>query len=182
MSTSLRGEIMNNMKMLAQMGLLLGIIFILSLIESLLPPIPFLPPFVRLGLGNIAVMFCAINVGKRNALVLVILKSLFVLFTRGPVASILSLGGGLISVVFLILLISYHNEKYLSITALSILTAIMHNLGQLFTSAFILNIDGILYFLPLSLLFGIIMGFLTGTILRIVLPIIHIQVLNSTQD
>lgn len=44
-------------------------------------PLPALPPGVKLGLSNIAVMYCLFYMGKENAFILLVLKSLFVFLT-----------------------------------------------------------------------------------------------------
>jgi heptaprenyl diphosphate synthase len=83
----------------ALMGLLLAVAVALSWCEQALPPLPFLPPNFRYGLGNIAVMYCFFSVGKGSAATLNALKSLFVALTRGPFAGVMSLCGGMAAIL-----------------------------------------------------------------------------------
>jgi uncharacterized membrane protein len=83
-------------KRLTTLALLLALIFILVLLERMLPPLPLLPPqFGRLGLSNVIVMHGLFFMGKNEAALLLSLKSLFALLMRGPFAALLSFAGGM---------------------------------------------------------------------------------------
>lgn len=155
---------------LAVMGMMLAMIAVLSALEHSLPPIPFLPPNVRLGLSNIITMYAFFFMGPRPALLLTVLKSLFVLLTRGFNAGFLSLCGGLLS-VFVILLLVVLSRNRCSYLILSIAGAICHNLGQITGASFLLGTPLVLYYLPVSLVFGVLAGAVTGALLRAVMPL-----------
>ena len=62
-------------------------------------------PAIKLGLSNVVVMYALLFLRTRTALLLVVLKALFAFLTRGATAGFLSLcGGGLSLVVMLVLL------------------------------------------------------------------------------
>lgn len=159
-------------KKLAVMGMLLAVTIILSFIEYQLPPLPFLPPNFKLGISNIIVMYTLYNLGGGSAYVMAILKSLFVLLTRGPVAAFMSISGGLLSVTVILLLTIIFKDK-ISYLVLSIFGAIAHNIGQLAAARFQFQTDVVKYYLPILILMGIIMGTLTGLLLRIIMPILE---------
>lgn len=152
------------------MGLMLAVVAALSFVEHMLPPLPFLPPNVKLGLSNIVIMYCIFFLGKREAFTLAVLKSGFVLFTRGPVAGLLSITGGLLSIAVIIMLLFLFKSRISYITA-SISGAIMHNIGQIIAASFIMGTGMIFYYLPVLIVSGIVMGIVTGTMLKILLPV-----------
>jgi len=167
-------------KQIALLGLMLAVIFILSTLEYLFATLPFLPPHVKPGLANIVTMYCVFHVGRVQAIYLNIAKSLFVFLTRGPVAGLLSLSGGLFSIVAIILLSALFDRKQgekISYTAVSVTGACTHNIGQYAIVLVLLAIPMPLmaYYLPVLIVSGTAMGLLTGTLLKILLPTIHAQ-------
>ena len=91
-------------KRLALMGLLFALAMALSFLESLLPALPMLPPGIRLGLSNIITMYALFVLGPVSGYTIAVLKSLFVLLTRGAVAAAMSAAGGIVSVTAKLLL------------------------------------------------------------------------------
>ena len=91
-------------KRLALMGLLFALAMALSFLESLLPALPMLPPGIRLGLSNIVTMYALFALGPVSGYTIAVLKSLFVLLTRGAVAAAMSASGGIASVTVMLLL------------------------------------------------------------------------------
>jgi len=149
-------------KKLAQLGILLGVIVVITTIEFMFI-IPFMPPHTKPGFANIVVMFCVFKIGKREAVALNILKSLFVLATRGFLAGLLSFSGGLLSIIVVILLASYKKFGFAFIGAMS---AIAHNLGQLLVVMLILTNTALMYYAPILVVSGVITGLVTGTLLK----------------
>jgi heptaprenyl diphosphate synthase len=164
-------NIRNSTKKLASAGILLGIIIALQIFESMLPPIPGLPLGVKLGLSNIGVMYALFYINKKTTLLLVVLKSLFVLLTRGATGGLISFSGGMMAVIVMIVLIFFFGNK-ISILALSIAGAIAHNIGQILLASILLESNLIFVYLPILILSGVIMGVVTGSLLRVILPLI----------
>ena len=154
------------------LGIMLAIIIVLSAVEHMLPPLPLLPPNVRIGLSNIVPMYCVFFVSYKSAVALNILKSFFVLLTRGPVAGLLSLCGGMLSVCVIILLIVIFREK-ISYAAVSVAGACFHNLGQFAAISFLLASPYLIYYLPVLIVSGVAVGLLTGALLKATLPVLH---------
>lgn len=147
---------------------LFAVVLVLSVVENELQ-IPVPVPGVKLGLSNIVVMYSLFFVEKKEALLLAVLKALFVFLTRGAIAAFLSLCGGLLSVLVMILCLLIFKDK-ISYLMISILGAVFHNIGQIIAiSAIYTNIFLWAYF-PVLLISGIIAGVATSTLLKVTLP------------
>lgn len=153
------------------MSMLITLIVVLSIFESMLPPFPFLPAGVKIGLANIVTMFTLFFIGKRQAFMLTFIKAVFVGITRGVTAGMLSLSGGILSITVLILLVLLGGDR-LSYLFLSICGAIMHNIGQLIAISVIMRNFYSLYYLPVLIVSGIVMGSITGVLLKTLLPVL----------
>ena len=156
-------------KRLALMGLLFALAMALSFLESLLPALPMLPPGIRLGLSNIITMYALFVLGPVSGYTIAVLKSLFVLLTRGAVAAAMSASGGIASVTVMLLLslLPGIRRQYL---LLSVFGGAAHNVGQLIAARFIIINQYVWYYLPVLLAAGLLMGAITGMALRVVMP------------
>ena len=152
-------------KRLALMGLLFALAMALSFLESLLPALPMLPPGIRLGLSNIVTMYALFVLGPVSGYTIAVLKSLFVLLTRGAVAAAMSASGGIASVT--VMLLPGIRRQYL---LLSVFGGTAHNVGQLIAARFIISNQYVWYYLPVLLAAGLLMGAITGMALRVVMP------------
>lgn len=156
---------------LALLGILAAQALALAFLENLIPAIPGLPPGAKPGLANIVTMFTASVMGFWSAMAITVIKSLFALITRGFTAFCMSLTGGVLSTIVMVLLLRWKKNPF-GILGVSILSAIMFNAGQLAVACIMLyGTKGLVQtYGPLLLVFGIIAGALTGTILKLVLP------------
>ena len=152
----------------AWMGLLFALAVVLSFFEGLLPVLPSLPPGVKLGLSNIVTMYALFFMGWRSAGTIEILKALFVLVTRGPVAACMSLAGGIFSVLVMTLLLVFCRRP--AYPLVSIFGAVFHNIGQLAVSALVLKSAFAFAYLPVMILSGVVMGLLTSLLLKMLQP------------
>lgn len=151
---------------IATMSMMLSMIFVCSLLERLLPPLPFQ---MRFGLANVVTMYALFFMGVRSALMLTLAKSVFVLLTRGGIASLLSLSGGLLSLgVLAAAAFAFPNASYL---VLSICGALAHNVAQIAVASWLSATNLFPFYLPILLAAAIAAGALTGTLLRVVMPI-----------
>lgn len=158
-----------NTKKIALLGVLFALAMVLSFAEGALSPLLGLPPGVKPGLANIVVMYAFLYLGKSHALALVILKAFFGMLTRGVTAGALSLGGGLLSLLVLIILCSFKRRPTMLI--ISSLSAIFHNIGQLIILSILITGNVYtLYYLPVLLISGLVMGAVTSVSLNAVLP------------
>ena len=92
-------ETISPAKKAALVGMLAAATLALSFIERALCASLPLPPGVRPGLSNIAVMFAAVALGLPFAMGIIVIKAGFVLLISGAYAGIISLSGGVLSVL-----------------------------------------------------------------------------------
>ena len=150
---------------IALSGLLFALAMALSFIEGTLT-IPGLLPGMKLGLANIVVMYALFFMGPRQALILDVLKALFVFLVSGFTAGFLSLCGGLLSLLVMYYLLPVRPTWFI----LSVCGALAHNIGQLLGAGVIISSSLSLYYAPVMLVLGLVMGALTSVTLRAILP------------
>lgn len=149
---------------IARLGLMLAMAIALSLLEGLLPPLPSPVP-IRYGLANIAVMATLIYLGPWEAFGVAVLKSLFVLMTRGIMAGFVSMTGTLLSVLAMIALEIWTRGR-VSIFLMSVTGAILHNMGQFLCLVVFLRYQlPLLLIVPPLIVFGIVTGLLSAVLL-----------------
>lgn len=159
-----------NIKRLTQTALLFAMAVVLMILEGMIPPITALPAGVKLGLSNIIVMYVLFFIGKKDAFTILLLKSGFVFLTRGATAFLMSLSGGILSILVMILLLSLKKVK-ISYIIISVCASISHNVAQLIVSSILLKSTTTFYYAPVLVISGIVMGVVTGVILKIMLPV-----------
>ncbi len=153
---------------IALSGVLFALAMALSFAEGTLT-LPGLLPGMKLGLANIVVMYALLFMGPRQALVLDILKALFSFLVSGWTAGFLSLCGGLLSLLVMWLLYDLLPGRP-TWFILSVCGALGHNLGQLMGAGLIISSALSLYYAPVMLVMGLVMGGLTALLLRALLP------------
>lgn len=157
-------------KKLTLLSLLSALALVLSFMENiLLPDIPFLPVGAKPGLSNIVTMFTASFYGFSGAIYITLIKGLFALITRGVTASVMSLCGGVLSTAVMCLMIKKEG-KNLSYIGIGVLSASVHNMGQLLAACFITGTASLLSYGKYLLLFGLVTGLVTGTVVEAALP------------
>ena len=161
-------------KKISFLGIMLALMTVLTTLESFfVAAIPILPPHFKPGLANIVVMYCALAEGRRRAVALNVLKALFVFAIRGPAAGLLSFAGGLLSVLVVIFLSRALAKKRMSYQGVSIFGALAHNFGQyaVVVPMMGLTFPHLLFYFPVLIVSGVVMGFLTGTVLSVLMPV-----------
>lgn len=156
----------------AFLGMLLAVAFVLAYIETL---IPFFVGIygIKLGLANLAVMLALYNLGEKDAFIVAVARIVLVGFTFGNLFSMLySLAGGLLS--FAVMAIA-KKMKLFSVTGVSVLGGVFHNVGQIIVAMLVVENEKILFYLPVLLISGVItgavIGMLTGIITKRVLKV-----------
>ena len=141
---------------------------VLSIVEGLLPTAHFMPPGSKLGLSNIPVMFSASQLSLGETLLIVVAKSVFVFITRGFTAFCMSLAGGILSALCMIII--FRKTRGFGYMGIGVLSALCHNVGQLIVSFFLVQTTAIVGYAPVLLIASVFTGILTGTILKISTP------------
>lgn len=136
-------------------------------IEAAMPPLT--PIYgIKLGLANIFTLFALYALGTRQAAAVLFLRIILgSIFTGQLVSFIYSLTGGVLSFVLIVLLKRFFPLK--QVWVLSVLSAVMHNIGQLAAAVLMTGTVQILYYLPVLLISGIIAGAFTGLCAQLVL-------------
>ncbi len=151
----------------AYLGLLLTFALLLSYIESLLSFQTGIPG-IKLGLANLAVVLCLYLFDWKEALLLTIVKAVFSGLLFGNLFMIAySLSGAILSCL---LMIGLKKTKWFHVPVVSAAGGVMHNVGQLIIAYFAIQTYGILYYIPILMIAGLITGVLIGMISALVLP------------
>ncbi|MBP5662558.1 MAG: Gx transporter family protein [Clostridia bacterium] len=145
-------------------ALTLAICFLENLWE-----LPFLPPGARPGFSNIVTVLAALTVGIGGIFYLTALTVLFALLTRGVTACLMSLAGGILSGGLTALLLKGSRRPF-SLFGVAIAGACAHNAGQLAMACFLTQTGAVWLYGPILLVFSLISGAITGTILRLAAP------------
>ena len=156
-------------KKITTMGLLFALAMVLSFVENTIVPFFGLPPGVKLGLSNIVVMYCMVYMGGFSAFQLALLKGFFGFITRGATGGFLATMGGVFSVAIMYVLQKLFGEK-VNYYTLSIFGALFHNIGQLVGVSFIFGSAFACGYFPVLTASAVPMGFVTGAILKVVIP------------
>jgi heptaprenyl diphosphate synthase len=149
-------------KRVALLGVLTSLSLLMFMVESLLPPL--MLPGAKLGLSNIFTLLSLLLLGPLDAIILVIARTVLGSLITGSLSSLMfSLTAGLVSVIITILMYLYAFPK-VSIIAISILSAVVHNIVQ--TAVFCLITGTVEYFSFLVYLvaIGIVAGLVVGVI------------------
>ncbi len=158
---------MKNTKKLTLTALLCAVALVLSFIEGAFVFVPQCPG-VKVGLSNIAVMFALFCIDKKTAFSISILKSLFALLTRGAMAGLLSLSGGIASILVMIILALVF--KGASTACISVFAALTHNLAQFAVISLVYSPVSMLPYLPLLIVSGTVFGIANAIFLHGVKP------------
>ena len=159
----------NKTRSMVLTGLIFAMALILAIVENSLPSLPLPVPGVKFGLSNIAVMYAMFFLSKGQAYTIAFMKSLFVAVTRGLIAGILSLTGGILSLTVMLVILMLFKDRA-SYTVISISGAVAHNLGQFIAITFIYAGMYLWAYLPVLLISGVIAGIVTATLLRFIIP------------
>lgn len=156
-------------KKMTTIAMLFALAIVLSVIESMIAPIFALPPGVKLGLGNVVVMYCMVYLGYASAFEISALKGFFALLTRGVIAGALSFTGGVFSITIMFILIKLLKDK-VNYYTLSVFGALFHNIGQLVALAVFFSSAFTFAYMPVLAISAVVMGLATGATLKVVIP------------
>ena len=145
----------------ALLGILAAEALALSFLEGLLPPLVPVPG-IKPGFSNIVTMFAVSTLGFSSGLAVTLFKAFFALITRGLTASLMSLAGGMLSLLAMALLF---RSNRLGCIGIGVISALMHNAGQLICAFFILG-KSMLALAPVLAAAAAATGVLTGTVFK----------------
>ena len=154
-----------SMKKIALNGLLISLALVLSYVESLFPTSLIIPiPGIKLGLANIVTMFALFYLGFVSALTVSVLRCVLAALLFGGFSSLMfSLSGPLLALIVMQVLKHGHNKLF-SLLGISMGGAAAHNTGQIIMASLMMRNTAIYAYLPVLLIAGIVMGFLTAVV------------------
>lgn len=162
---------------LTQLALLTTVALIIFVIEANIPPLTSVPG-VKMGLANIVTLSVFYLYGRRDALLVLLVRVVLGAFASGQIMTLpYSLSGGLLCYFVCALLFPFFPLKRLWL--LSVIGAVFHNIGQITTAIIITGTPEILWYLPVLLVSGMISGFFTGHAAQYLL--LHLKKLKSSR-
>jgi len=156
-------------------GLLTSLMLVFGLIERQFPLTAAIPG-VKLGLANSVLLYSLYMLGVKQSFILMLLKALmsWLIYTNMS-AMFYSLGGGLCSLLVMILLSRMNGVSILGVSALG---AVFFNVGQILVAVVMLNTPQLIVtYLPVLMVSGVVTGVLTGIVAKMVLK--HLKSLGG---
>ncbi len=142
------------------LSILTAMALTLFIIEAQIP-LPIGIAGVKLGLSNLVTLFLLVKFTARDAAAVLGMRIILGnLFTGQAVSLLYSLAGGILSLGVMLLLCRMLKGK--SVWFVSVMGGISHNLGQMLIAMCLLDVGGVIYYIPFLLVSGILMGLLTG--------------------
>ena len=160
---------------IALSGLLTSLMLVFGLIERQFPLTAAIPG-VKLGLANSVLLYSLYMLGIKQSFVLMLLKALmsWLIYTNMN-AMFYSLGGGLFSLIVMILV---RCMKGVSIIGVSALGAVFFNVGQILVAVVMLNTPQLIFtYLPILMISGVVTGVLTGVVAQMVMK--HLKAMGT---
>lgn len=150
----------------ATYGVLAALALILGYIEALFP-LPIAIPGIKLGLGNIVVLYTLATMGVRPGFAIMLVKVVAsALLFGNPSVFLYSLAGALLSFVAMALAIRW---RRLSLIGVSMIGGVCHMFGQLLVVAIVLTWSIAAFYMPVLIVAGLITGALIGFLCRLII-------------
>ena len=144
---------------LTVLAFLSGVALIIFTIEAQLPPLVPIPG-VKLGLANIVTLFVLWQFGFREALSVLIVRTVLAALVTGRIVALAySLSGGLLALCVCALLMPLFKKQ---IWLCSMFGAVFHNIGQLAVACVIVKSTAVFAYFPVLAVSGIVTGLFTG--------------------
>lgn len=146
-------------KQITQLGLLLSVSLVLGYLESLLPVMVAVPG-VKLGLANIVTMLVLYHMGGKQAFFIMLFRVVIAGFLYSGIAGIVyGLVGGVCCIVVMAFL---KRISIFSVLGVSMTGAVFHNVGQILVAVIVMENTGVIYYLPVLCISGILSGLIVG--------------------
>ena len=164
----------------ATLAVLTAMGLIMFMVESLFPPL--ILPGAKMGLSNIFSLLTVIVLGPVEAIVLVVIRTTLGSIFTGNVSTLMySLTAGLVSVVVSVILVEFIYPK-VSIVAISVVAAVMHNLTQNVVFCLVSNTPEMFSYMPWLALLGVVAGIIVGFAVWFILRTVPTRVFVGVAD
>ena len=150
----------------AQYGLFAALAILMGYVEMLIP-LPLLVPGMKLGLANVIIVIVLYHIDTKSAFFISLVRVLMSgLLFQGFAGLLYSLAGALLSLAVMALL---KKTGKVSITGVSVMGGVFHNVGQIIVAAVGVEKIKMAYYLPFLLVTGVVTGFVIGAVARLAL-------------
>lgn len=140
----------------------------LYILETFIPnPLLVIFPGAKLGLSNIITLICLVTFGFRDTFFILTVRIILSSMFAGPMSTLLfSIAGGYLSLFGMFIATKIPG---LSNIGISLVGAIMHNIGQLLMASLIIKNISIMTYLPLMLGASVVTGIFIGIVVNFAL-------------
>ena len=139
----------------------LALALIVSLLESMLPPIVPMLPYAKIGIGNVVLLACFLLVGTFDGYIVLVIRCLLNAVFAANMASLAwSLPSSLIAYFLMTVL---YKTRIFSVCGVSVVGGMAHNLVQICVASLIVG-KSVFVYLPYMMLAGAIAGIVTGLV------------------
>lgn len=154
----------NSAVRVATYGALAALALIFGYLEAMFPlPIPV--PGIKLGLGNIVVLYALVCLGERAGFGIMLVKVVAsALLFGNPLVFAYSLAGALVSYALMAVALRWQR---LSLVGVSMLGGVGHMLGQLIVVSIVLTWRIAFFYLPVLVVAGLVTGAIVGILCRL---------------
>lgn len=160
-------------KRIATLSVLTAMGLIMFIVESLFPPL--ILPGAKMGLSNIFSLLAIFLLGPIDAIVLVVVRVVLGSMFTGNMSTLMySLSAGLVSVIVSSILVEFAYPK-VSIVAISIVAAVLHNLTQNVVFCLVSNTPQMFSYMPWLALLGVLAGVIVGAAVWFILRMIPLR-------
>lgn len=150
----------DSIKKTALLGMVTSVALVLAYLEAILPPISTAVPGIKMGLPNLAIIFVLYRFGLKDAAVVSALRLFIVALLFGNVMTLAySASGAVLSLALMGIL--KKTDKFSSV-GVSVVGAVMHNLGQILVAIFLFETVQLGYYMIVLSVTGSIAGVLIG--------------------
>lgn len=153
----------------ARVALMASLALIFSYIEAIIPYNPGIPG-IKLGIANVVTVIALYKYGWKEAASVSVIRIIVAgLLFNGVFGMLYSLAGAVLS---LIGMIGLKKTGLFSVIGVSMAAGVLHNMGQLFVAAALIEDLRIFFYFPVLLFSGIAAGILVGIISTMVLRVV----------
>ena len=165
---------------IATLSVLTAMGLITFMIESLFPPL-FLPG-AKMGISNVFSLLTVMVLGPTEAFILVLVRTtLGSMFTGNMSTLMYSMTAGVVSVAVSSVLVEFIYPR-VSIVAISVVAAVLHNLTQNLVFCLISNTPEMFAYMPWLALIGVVAGIIVGFAVWFILRAVPTKVFIGAAD
>ena len=164
---------MNKTRKLTTLAITVSLAMVLSWVDKIITSLAPLPPGIKLGLANIAVVFALYKLGVKEGAIISIIRVILASLLFGSVVSFwYALAGATVSLIAMIVL---KQLTPLSCVTVSTVGGISHNIAQICVASILFDTNLLIYYLPFLLVAGVVAGIVIGTASAILVKRINLK-------